>query len=154
MDSSGNVYGTTQRGGSSNEGTVYKMVLSVPFSSFSPKLEITPGPPPAFHLSASFTPGTGAPAIDPATQTVTLSIGTYTVTIPPGSFSAIKNGSSTFQGDINGAALQFRISQNPAKCYMVQVDASGVDLTTLTNPVAVTLSIGQNTGTTNVTAQF
>jgi len=47
-----------------------------------------------------------------------------------------------------------RIAPLGGSSYQIQVDASGVDLTGLTNPVSVTLTIGSNTGTTSVTAHF
>jgi uncharacterized repeat protein (TIGR03803 family) len=160
-DASGNLYGTTEEGGSSsncfgNCGTVFEMspVTEVPFSAFSAKLDITSGRSPGFQLSANLTQGAGATAINPVQQGMTLSVGTYTVAIPAGSFQALKKGVYAYQGTINGVALQVRISQTGTSSYLVQVDASGVNLSTLTNPVPVTLTLGQNSGTVNVTAQF
>jgi hypothetical protein len=129
-------------------------VTTVPFSAFIAKLDITSGRSPGFQLYANVTQGAGAAAINPVTQGMTLTVGTYTVTIPAGSFQALKNGAYTYQGTINGGALQVRISQTGPGSYLVQVDASGVNLSTLTNPVAVTLILGQNSGTAKVTAQF
>jgi uncharacterized repeat protein (TIGR03803 family) len=154
MDPWGNLYGTTQSGGSSGNGTVFKLDMSVPFSAFSAKLDIRSGHPPGFQLKANFTQGAGAEAIDPVTQPVKLIVGTYTVTIPAGSFRALKTRAYLFDGAINGTALQALIMQTEAKSYLVDVDASCVDLTASSNPVPVSLYIGQNNGTTEVTANF
>ncbi len=152
LDPSGNLYGTASNGDPSNHGTVFKIAMSVPFSQFSAKLDITAGPPPGFQLKALFTQGSGGAAIDPVAQGLTLSVGTYTVTIPPGSFQMTKKGTFVYVGTINGVELQSRILQLSANTYQMQIDASGVDLTSQTNPVPVTLSFGNNTGTVQVNA--
>lgn len=151
QDSAGVLYGTTLSGGSaSNDGTVYKLVTAVPFSNLSAKLDISSA---GFDLNGSFTLGAGR-TINPTTQPLTLRVGTYTVTVPAGSFRAGAKGTFTFVGTINGVALQIRIAPLGGNSYSIQVDASGVNLTGLTNPVTVTLTIGNNTGTTSVTADF
>ena len=119
------------------------------FSAFSTKLDISSA---GFDLNGTFTLGaTGS--INPPAQPLTLQVGTYTVTVPAGSFKAGPHGTFTFEGTIGGVALQIRIAPLKAGTYSIQADASGVNLTGLTNPVAVTLSIGINTGTTSVTGQ-
>ena len=156
LDSSGNLYGTTTSGGTTISGglayygTAFKIALSVPFASFSVKLSTTAGPPPGFNLNALCTQGAGAPAIDPVAQGMTLTVGTYTVTIPPGSFAVTKKGWFVYNGTINGVSLGVRISQTGTNSYQVQVAGSGVDLTTLANPVTVTLTLGSNYGTTQI----
>jgi YVTN family beta-propeller protein len=118
------------------------------FSAFSTKLDISSA---GFDLKGTFTLGTGG-SINPPAQPLTLQVGTYTVTVPAGSFKAGPKGTFTFAGTIGGVALQIRIAALGAGTYSIQVDASGVNLTGLTNPVAVTFSIGDNRGTTSVTA--
>jgi len=78
-------------------------------------------------------------------------VGTYTVTIPAGSFQAGRKGTFTYEGEINGAKLELRLAPTGTNAYTIQAEASGVDLTTLTNPMAVTLTIGNNSGTTSTT---
>jgi YVTN family beta-propeller protein len=119
------------------------------FSAFSTKLDISSA---GFDLKGTFTLGTGG-SINPPTQPLSLQVGTYTVTIPVGSFKAGPKGTFTFEGTIGGVALQIRLAPVKASTYSIQVDASGVNLTGLGNTVAVTLSIGINRGTTSVTAQ-
>ena len=119
------------------------------FSAFSAKLDISPD---GFQLNGAFTLGVRG-TIHPPTQALTLRIGTNTITVPAGSFKAGPHGTFTFQGTIGGVALQIRLAPVGAGTYSIQVDASGVNLTGLTTPVAVTLNIGDNTGTTSVTGQ-
>jgi hypothetical protein len=54
---------------------------------------------------------------------------------------------------VGGVSLQNRISPAGAG-YQIQVEASGINLSGLTNPVTVSLTIGNNTGKTSVNAQF
>jgi len=153
IDASGNLYGTTQGdvwASPVNYGTVFKIDFSVPFSAFSAKLDTTASPPRGFQLQAFFTQGTGTPAIDPVAQGMTLTVGTYTVTIPPGAFHQTKKGWFVYEGTIGGVALEVRISQTSASSYRLQAEASGVDLTSLTNPITVTVALGNNNGTIGV----
>ena len=81
---------------------------------------------------------------------MTLAVGTYTVTIPPSSFHQTKKGWWVYEGKINGVSLDVRISQRGVNPYELQFETSGVDLTSLPNPVTVTLTLGNNNGTTEV----
>ena len=155
MDTAGSLFGTTTQGGAYGNfgygygGTVFKLTLSEPFAAFAAKLHITP---PGFVFDGAFTLGAGAAAINPATQGMTLNVGTYSLVIPAGAFVARPNGAFAFEGAINGARLEIRIAPTGAEAYRIHVMASGVNLTALTNPVPVTLTIGNNAGTTAVTA--
>lgn len=125
-----------------------------PFSTFTGKLDISSGPPPGFDFNGDFTLEAGQ-SINPLTQTVSLQVGTYSVTIPSASFVLAGNGSYAFQGTINGVVLQVQIApRKSAGEFSFKVDALGADLTRLTNPVTVTVSLGINSGSTSVTADF
>jgi hypothetical protein len=50
--------------------------------------------------------------------------------------------------------LEIRLAPTGASTFKMQVESSGVNLTTLTNPASVTLTAGNDTGTTQVAAQF
>jgi YVTN family beta-propeller protein len=74
---------------------------TVPFLAFNAALEIHFGSKPntdAFALESSFTLSSTAPAINPVTQAVTLQVGTFTTTIPPGSFKMQRGGLFTSWG--------------------------------------------------------
>lgn len=117
------------------------------FSSFIAKLNVTSGPPPGFQFKGDFTLSAGDPAIDPVTKSVSLMVGTYSVVIPVNAFHQTKKGWYVFQGTIAGVALQMRLSQTGSDTYQLQVNASGVDLSSLSDPITVTLTIGNNGGT-------
>jgi hypothetical protein len=85
---------------------------------------------------------------------VTLQVGTFTTTIPPGSFKLANAGTFTFSGVINGVTFQVRIAPMGAPQYSFQAQASSASLTGTVNPVPVTLAIGDDGGTTSVNAQI
>jgi hypothetical protein len=123
----------------------------VPFATSFAKLEITTG---GFDLNESFTLGTNSNGIDPVTENVTLQIGTFSVTIPAGSFKQNPNGRFAFQGVINGVSLEVQIVPLGNNIFTFKAEGTGVNLTLLTNPVTVVLTIGIDSGNTAVTAQF
>jgi DNA-binding beta-propeller fold protein YncE len=123
----------------------------VPFASSFAKLEIAKH---RFDLKESFTLGANSNGINPVTENVTLQIGTFSVTIPPGSFKLNPNGRFAFQGFINGVSMQVQIVPLGNNIFTFKAEGTRVDLTGLTNPVTVVLTIGINTGATTVTAQF
>ncbi len=128
--------------------------------SISAKLRIFAGPPPSFELNASFTLGGSSDGVYPLTEDVTLQVGTYNVTIPAGSFTQHKNGKKvgayTFSGIIDGVTLSLQIAPPSVTGDDWSFKASGtpVDLTGLSNPVTVMISIGDDSGTTAVNALF
>jgi len=148
IDTSSNSVVATVPVGSDPQGVA--IVPALRFSAFSAQLDISSS---GFDLKGTATLGAGG-TINPPSQPLTLRVGTYTVTVPAGSFKTGAKGTFTFEGTINGVSVQIRIVSLGGNSYSVQVDGSGVDLTGLTNPVTLTLTIGNNTGTTSVNADF
>ncbi len=126
----------------------------VTFAAFSAELEIGAGPPPGFETQGSFTLGTGSSGLNPPTQNVTLQIGSFSITIPAGSFVQDSEGNFEFEGTISGVTLDAEIAPLGSNSFSFSIEGKGVDLTGLTNPVTVVLTIGNNSGTTTVTAEF
>jgi hypothetical protein len=123
----------------------------VPFASSFAKLEIAKH---RFDLKESFTLGANSNGINPLTENVTLQIGTFSVTIPAGSFKQIPHGRFDFKGVINDVKLKAQIVPLGNNIFTFNAEGKGGDLTGLTNPVTVVLTIGINSGSTAVTAQF
>jgi 6-phosphogluconolactonase (cycloisomerase 2 family) len=129
--------------------------------SFTAKLDIfaaTGTTPPGFELDGDFTLGPGGSINLPA-DPVTVQVGpSYSFTVPAGYFQQVLDGrfagSYAFSGSIGGVALQVRIIPLEDESYQIKVDASGIDLTGLTNPVSVAVTIGVNTGTAQIFADF
>ena len=122
----------------------------VPFATSFAKLEIAKQ---GFVLGELFTLGAISNGINPLTQNLALQIGTFSVTIPPGSFKQIAYRIFVFQGVINGVDLSVQIVALGNNIFALAAESKGVNLTGLTNPVTVVLTIGDNTGSTAVTAQ-
>jgi YVTN family beta-propeller protein len=127
----------------------------VPFLAFYAQLVIQFGSIPnkdAFGFGSNFTLSSTAPAINPLTEPVTLQVGTFAITIPPGSFGEQKDGSFAFKRVIDGVILEELIKRAGTLRYAFQAKATGANLTGTTNTVYATLIIGGNSGATSVTA--
>ena len=126
----------------------------VPFLAFSATaLDIDFGGSPIFNLHSQFTLSSTAPAINPVTQPVSFQVGTYSTTIPSGSFAKQLDGSFLFEGVIDGVSLTVHIRPTATLQYTFHAKATtGASLTKTTNPVYVTLIIGGDSGATAVTA--
>jgi hypothetical protein len=130
---------------------VFVQPSTVPFSAFTVQLTDYPNQP-GFSINSNFTLGTSSNGINPPTEPVTLKIGSLTITIPAGSFvNAGSPGYFTFVGVINSVSLNVLIRQTSGNNYVFGVIAKNVSLT-IQNPVSVTLTIGDDSGTTSVNA--
>ena len=85
---------------------------------------------------------------------MTLQVGSFATTIPPGSFKGKGSGPFTFQAVIDGAALKVTIKPTATKRFALEAEASDAKLTGTKNPVTVRVSIGNNSGTTSVKAEI
>jgi hypothetical protein len=129
----------------------------VPFLAFSAtRLGIAFGAAPntdSFNLQSLITlSSTAIKGINLHTQAVTFQVGTFTTTIPPGSFTKQPDGSFTFVGVINGVNLSVQIKQQVTLRYFFNAGATGASLIGTTNSVYVTLIIGGDSGAASVTA--
>jgi hypothetical protein len=151
---------------------VSKISFGIRFASFKARLEIDVDDG-AFNLKAIFKLGQGG-SINPPTEAVTLGIGPYSVTIPPGSFKRHGEGYE-FRGVIGGVRLKVSIrhdcrgndrdfdwseDSNMRGCkgneahYSLSAEGRGANLKGIANPVPVTVSIGNNNGNADVIADF
>ena len=123
----------------------------MPFAAFNAELEIERD---EFEVKGSFTLGAGSNGIHPPAEDVTLKIGTFSITIPAGSFREDKKGRFKFEGTINGVALEFAIRPLGGNSFEFQAQGEGADFTGTMNPVTVNLTIGDDSGSTTVNAEF
>ena len=106
-----------------------------------------------FEIQGGFTLGAGTNGINPLTESVVLQLGTFSVTIPSGSFKRARGGSYQFEGTVDGAALEIHIVPASTNRYAFAAEASGANLTGAVSPVSVALTIGDDAGTTTVRAR-
>lgn len=107
----------------------------------------------AFQLQSSFTlNGSTSDAIQPDKVPVKLQVGPFVDTFPIGSFKPRGDRSYTFAGVINGAELHATIEQTGTQRYSFRADAKDTNLSGITNPVQISLSIRDNAGLTSVKA--
>jgi hypothetical protein len=135
------------------QGAAYVFAFFVPFSDFSADVDAHAGPPPSFDLKGSFTLGAASRGIHLSIEPVTLQVGTFSTTIPAGSFKRKGNGNFQFEGTIDGVTLDVKIEPLGDKSFRIIAKGEGVDLTGLANPVTVALTIGNDGGTTTVTVE-
>jgi hypothetical protein len=159
-DASGNPVKTDQRGikrpqGPACDTGAFELVQTVPFSNFTASLAIQTGHDPSFGLTARFTLGAGSDGIAPLTQPVTLQIANYSVEIPAGSFHPLWNSPSApyiYEGTINGTKLVVGVIPLGGNNYEFSAVGSPVSWVNVTNPVTVSLTVGNDGGSTPVRA--
>lgn len=160
--------------GQMDEVYFYNRVLSpseilsftiVPFAAFTPKLEIADAQ--AFEVKGPFTLGATSDGIHPVTEDVTLQIGTFSLTIPAGSFRVSparseeehhhKKGKPRaqfeFEGVIDGVSLEAKLTQTGTNTFEFKAEGQNANLSGVGNPVPVGLTIGNDGGSVAVTTE-
>lgn len=103
-----------------------------------------------FEIMFTFTLGAGSNGIDPAAETVGLQVSggraAFSVTIPAGSFKKDGSGRFTFQGTINKVRMVALIRQLRGNTFEFEIEGERVDLKGVANPVTVSLTIGDDSG--------
>jgi YVTN family beta-propeller protein len=104
------------------------IIPPVQFLAFSATLAIHFGGAPnqdTFNWHSQFTlSSTASNGINPVTEPVTLQVGTFGITIPPGSFTKHPNGSFTFVGVIGGVSLNALIKPTGTLRYAFHAAAT------------------------------
>jgi hypothetical protein len=147
-------FGTTAIGQSEPGGL---FTLDCPFDAFTAKVKIEKGPLTSddkFDVQGTFILAPATDGVDPLTEDLTLQLGSFSATIPAGSFAQANNGRSTFTGVIGGVSLDVEI--RPLRGGGFDLKASGVDadLDQAVNPLPIKLIIGGDSGSTAVTARI
>jgi beta-propeller repeat-containing protein len=123
------------------------------FSSFGGKLLIDPDAG-VFYLKGSFILGSGG-SINPHTEPVTFGVGKYSVTLPAGSFTEYTH-SYLYQKTVNHVFLcvYIRNTGTTGRYSLLANGGRGALTGTTTSPVPVTLTIGDDSGSTLMDTKF
>jgi YVTN family beta-propeller protein len=130
-------------------GAVAIANMSAPFAAF--KIDNLNISPQGFHEQGDFTLGANSGGVDLAHQPVTLTIGSFSLTIPAGSFRQVGgNIHFVLNSTINGLQINCNLKANHKSStdFSYTCNVNGVDLTGQPDPVTVGLKIGHNSGTT------
>ena len=150
------------------------MTTEVPFASFAARVEIERTHSLTMHASDSFEVegggvlGQASAGIAPNADDVTLSLGSFSITIPAGSFVVTIDkhedndredryyGTATtvtmlvtryhFNGVIAAVSLDARIEQGPQHTFRFRFEGRNANLGLVVNPVIVGLAIGHDVG--------
>lgn len=93
--------------------------------------------------------GQNSPGINFATQSMFLTYGSSSITIPPGSLRQLDSKDWMFLGSVNGVGVAVDVYQASATQYLVGV-AAGLNLTSQPQSLNVGVQIGPNAGSANV----
>jgi len=89
---------------------------------------------------------------------VTIQVGSFSITLPAGSFKAFRNGTNSgiylYQGVVNSTTLKVQITPLGQNQFQISAYDKQIDLTGLFNPVTVTVGIGGNSASALVTANM
>jgi hypothetical protein len=99
---------------------------------------------------ATFILGDGSDGIAPLADAVTLQIGTFSLTISPGSFHTTSTGTFAFVGVIDEVALQVTITPLTRATFAFEASGAGVTLSGIVVPVPVELTIGDDGSSTTL----
>jgi hypothetical protein len=134
-------------GHSSQTGTLHVNPMIFAFSAFNAEADIGRH---EFEVHGSFTLGPGSDGIAPLSENVTLKLGSFSITIPVGSFHRKENGQSVFDGTMNGVDLEFVIRPRGGNRFEFSVEGEGAGLSGLRDPLSLTLAIGNDLGTASL----
>jgi hypothetical protein len=128
-----------------------------PFAVFNANvdLDIEDG---EFEVMATFILGAGNNGIDLSAETVSLQVkggaAAFSVTIPPGSFKKDRSGQFTFQGSADKVRLQASVRPSRDGAFEFEIEGDRVKLEGVANPVTVSLTVGDDSGSRSVRAKI
>jgi len=125
---------------------------AVPFASLRARVEIE-AEEQEFEVKGTFTLGAASNGIDPLTQDVSLQVGAFTATIPAGSFRRDGRRRFKFEGVVAGVALEVKIRALGGPNFKFEAEGKRAHTIGSVNPVTVRLAVGNDAGSTLVTAR-
>jgi 6-phosphogluconolactonase len=127
---------------------------SVAFNKFKIDVNIDEDRKTSFRVYGFFTLGAGSDGIYPLSEPVELQVGSYSVTLPAGSFRERGRHQFEYEGRINDVEVRIHIYETKGKDHLFTAEAKGNILKGIKNPVAVGLTIGDDEGSVTVKADI
>ena len=92
--------------------------------------------------------GEASDGIDPMAEDMTVTVGSYMLTIPGGSFSSVVNGGYHYRGTIEGSEVEVmvRLPGDGVERYDFFMTIKNIDLAGTANPLTIGLAIGNEGG--------
>lgn len=118
-----------------------------PFAAFVARGEIAPG---RFAILSRFRVAAGSDGVDPVGEGAMVRLGTAEWRISPHAFQVDDRGVVTFQGRVGGTFLDLLIRPLHDGSLEFAAEGYGATLTGTTSPPLVSLTIGDDAGTTHV----
>lgn len=107
-----------------------------------------------FEMQGTFILAPASDGIDPLTEDLTLELGSFSTTIPAGSFAKANNGRFKFSGVIRGLTLDMEIRPLKGGGFDLRANGANADLDELVNPLPVKLTIGTDSVSSTVDAKI
>jgi hypothetical protein len=127
---------------------VFQFTPEIPFASLSAVPVLSPKQG-AFAVAGEFTLASGG-TVNLSSNYVTLQLGGFSTTIPPGSFQLDKFGVYVYEGTINGVNLIAAIEPLSTTQFAYGISGDGAAGLPTANPITVGLTVGDNNGTVSV----
>ena len=127
---------------------------SVAFNKFKIDVNIDEDRKTSVRIGGFFTLGAGSDGIYPLSEPVELQVGSYSVTLPAGSFRERGRHQFEYDGRINDVEVRIHIYETKGKDHLFTAEAKGNILKGIKNPVAVGLTIGDDEGSVTVKADI
>jgi hypothetical protein len=128
---------------------------TIAFASFKvfAQIDLRPrGNDDRFAFEALFALGAGSDGIDPTAEDVVLTLGGATWTIAAGDLDRTRSGAFVFNGVVGTTRLGVAIHPLPGRRFLLLAIGDGAELTGISNPVPVGLTVGDDSGTSAVVA--
>ena len=136
-----------------------------PFAALTARVKVDKGPltrDDQFDVQGTFILAPASNGIDPLTEDMTLQLGSFSTTIPAGSFVQAHRRCAQpfalcplkFAGVIGGVSLDVEIRPLRGGGFDLKANGADANLDEIVNPLPVTLTIGNDSGRTTVEARI
>ncbi len=149
----------TDRAGNTFSTSTTFTVVNPAFASLTSTLKVDAGEnrKDDFRASGDFTLATLSNGINPVTDGLSIQLAggprSVSVVVPSGALRADGSKTWKFDGNVSGIKVEVELRSLGGARYSYKVQGEKVALSGLTNPVLVTVSIGDDSGIVSVTTQ-